>query len=160
MTIDCVYYNDFIRCYRDGVVERLNKSFKPPKWTIVENTANDGNDGYNQIRINGKNIYRHRLITFCFLDLENIVSESGADDCIDHINGNKLDNRVVNLKITTMQGNNQNRTRAKGYYWNKDKKKWHAQIYLNYKNIFLGYYTTEEEARQAYLTAKEKYHIH
>jgi hypothetical protein len=159
MTIDCVYYTPEIRCYRDGVVERLNKNFKPPKWTIVENTDNHGN-GYNEIGINDKNIYRHRIIAFCFLGLDDIVSAKGADDCIDHINGNRLDNRVANLKITTMQGNNHNQTRAKGYCWNKRYKKYQAQIYLNKKQIHLGYYNTEEEARQAYLTAKLKYHLH
>ena len=159
MTIDCVYYNDDIRCYRDGVVERLDKRFKPPKWKEVENTDNDGH-GYNTIGINDKMIYRHRLLAYCFLGLNDIVGISGGDDCIDHINGNPLDNRVANLRITTMQGNTQNQTQAKGYYWNKQNKKWHAQIHLNKKTIYLGYYTTEEEARQAYLTGKEKYHIH
>ena len=153
---DCEYYNDFIRCYRDGVVERF---WRNCYWRVVENTANHS-DGYNQIKINGKMILRHRIIAFCFLELENIVGASGADDCIDHINGNKLDNRVANLKITTHQGNQHNQTRAKGCYWDKHANKWKAQIYLNYKNIFLGYYDTEEKAHQAYLTAKEKYHIH
>ena len=74
MTIDCAYYNDDIKCYRNGVVERLNKRFKPPKWTLVENTANSAH-GYNQININGKMIFRHRIIAFCFLGLENIVTE-------------------------------------------------------------------------------------
>jgi len=154
--IDCVYYNDFIRCYRSGRVERL---FKRKGWTLVENTANNGN-GYNQIKINGKMIFRHRIIAFCFLGLNDIVGIAGADDCIDHISGIRLDNRVSNLKITTQQGNHHNRTKAKGYYWNKRDKKWQPQIKVNYKTINLGYYDTEEEARQAYLTAKEKYHIH
>jgi hypothetical protein len=48
-------------------------------------------------------------------------------------------------------------TNAKGY--TKRKNKWIAQIKLDYKNIYLGSYNTEEEARQAYLLAKEKYHI-
>ena len=125
----------------------------------MENTANSRN-GYNEIGINGKLIYRHRLIAFCFLGLNDIVGEKGADDCIDHINGNKLDNRVANLRITTHQGNNHNRTQAKGYSWHKRDKNWKAQITLNNKTIHVGYYDTEEDAHQAYLTAKEKYHIH
>ena len=157
--IDCVYYNDYIRCYRDGRVERLNKHFKPPKWTLVENTANNG-FGYNTIRIISKSIFRHRIIAFCFLGLENIATEKGADDCIDHINGITIDNHVKNLRITTQQGNNHNRTRVKGYSWDKKNKKYEANIKVNYKKIHLGYYDTEEEARQAYLTAKPIYHIH
>ena len=155
--INCVYYNDYVRCYRYGVVERLDKRFKNPEWKIVENNAN--HNGYNTIKINGIHIRRHRLLAYCFLGLENVVGESGRDDCIDHINGIPLDNRVANLRITTQQGNQQNQTKAKGYYWNKRKQKWNAQIILNYKTIYLGLYDTEEEARQAYLDAKLKYHI-
>ena len=51
------------------------------------------------------------------------------------------------------------RTRAKGYYWDKATNKWLAQIAFNKKDMNLGRYTTEQEARQAYLNAKEKYHI-
>ena len=156
--IDLVYYNDDIRCYRDGRVERLNQNYKPAKWTIVENTANHSGE-YNKIGINGKFILRHRLLAYCFLGLDDIVGERGADDCIDHRYGNKLDNRVENLRITTQQGNQHNQTKAKGYSWNKQNNKYHASIKLNGKDIHLGYYTTEEEARQAYLRGKEKYHI-
>jgi len=156
MTIDCVYFNDYIRCFRDGRVERLDKRFKNPKWRIIENTDNE--NGYNDIKINGVDIKRHRLMAYCFLGLKNIVGKSGANDCIDHINGDKLDNRVENLRITTHQGNQQNQTKAKGYYWNNEKNKWRASIGINGKLIHLGYYDTEEEAHEAYLRAKPIYH--
>ena len=153
--IDCIYYTDDIRCYKNGVVERL---FRNKYWKIVENTNNNGR-GYNIITINGKKIRRHRLLAYCFLGLDDIVGKSGADDCIDHINGTRLDNRIANLRITTHQGNHHNHTKAKGYCWNKQNKKYEARIGLNYKNINLGYYDTEEEAKQAYLEGKKKYHI-
>ena len=153
MTIDCIYYNDKIRCFRDGGVERFWKK----GWNIVEN--NDNHNGYNVVGINGKMIFRHRLIAFCFLGLNNIVGESGRDDCIDHRYGNKLDNSVDNLRITTASGNQHNRPKAKGYSWDCKYKKWKSALKVNNKNIHLGYYTTEEEARQAYLDGKQKYHI-
>jgi len=153
--IDLVYYTDAIRCYRNGVVERF---FRNKYWRIVENTANH-NDGYNQIGINGKLILRHRIVAYCFLGLDDIVGTKTGECVIDHENGDKLDNRVKNLRITTNQGNSQNRPTAKGYSWHKRDKKWSSQIRLNDKLIYLGYYTTEAEARQAYLTAKDKYHI-
>ncbi len=157
--MDCVYYNDFIRCYRSGRVERIHKQRYKNGWYEVENIVSI-RDGYNTIRIDGKNIRRQRLIAYCFLGLKNIVGKSGGDDCIDHINGNKLDNRVENLRITTHQKNNQNQTRAKGYCWIKHAKKWIAYIVVNYKRIHLGYYDTKEDAHQAYLNAKPIYHIH
>jgi len=154
--IDLVYYTPELRCFRDGRVERF---FRNCYWKEVENTANDGH-GYNRFEINGKKFLRHRIIAFCFLGLHNIVGASGADDCIDHIKGNKLDNSVEKLRITTHQGNTHNQLRAKGYSWHKQNKKFQAQIKVNKKTIHLGYYDTEEDARQAYLTGKEKYHIH
>jgi hypothetical protein len=77
---------------------------------------------------------------------------------IDHINGIKYDNRINNLRYVTKQQNSFN-TNAKGYCWSKKSKKWVSYICINYKQIYLGLYNTEEEARQAYLNAKEKYHI-
>jgi hypothetical protein len=153
--IDLVYYTDAIRCYRNGVVERF---FRNKYWRVVKNTANNG-DGYNTININGKMILRQRLLAYCFLGLDDIVGTKTGECVIDHKSGDTLDNSLANLRITTQQGNNQNQTTAKGYYWNKRDKKWNARIGLNGKHIHLGYYTTEAEARQAYLIAKEKYHI-
>ena len=151
---ECKYYNEFIRCYRNGKVERF---YRNCYWKVVENT--DNNKGYNCISINGKMILRHRIIAYCFLGLEDIVGKKNLDNSIDHLNGNRTDNRVDNLRITTNQGNSQNRKNTKGYTWNKQRNKWKAQIYTDKKKIFLGRFNTEQEARQAYLTAKAKYHI-
>lgn len=80
-------------------------------------------------------------------------------EIIDHINGIKTDNRIENLRSVSQQVNQWNRNTAKGYHWNTKENIWKAQIRVNYKRINLGRYNTEEEARQAYLNAKEKYHI-
>ena len=77
---------------------------------------------------------------------------------IDHINGNKCDNRICNLRSVTHQENHFNIIKSKGYYWNQKINKWHSQITLNYKIIHLGYFDNEEDARVTYLQAKEKYH--
>ncbi len=151
--IDCIYFNDTIRCYRNGVVERL---FRNCYWKIVENTGNC--KGYDTIGINGKMISRHRLMAYCFLGLNDIVGDKIGTDLIDHIDNNPLNNSVANLRIATPSINQQNR-KHKGYYFNKKRGLFKSQIWLDGKNIYLGYYATEEEARQAYLSGKEKYHI-
>ena len=80
-------------------------------------------------------------------------------DVLDHINKNKKDNRICNLRIVTNQQNSFN-TNAKGYSYQKDaKRKWRSEIMVDGKSIYLGRFYTEEEARQAYLEAKQKYHI-
>jgi hypothetical protein len=78
---------------------------------------------------------------------------------IDHINGIRDDNRICNLRSVTHQKNQWNATKAKGYTWNKRVNKWKSQITINNKKIYLGYYDDENDARQAYLKAKEQYHI-
>lgn len=47
-------------------------------------------------------------------------------------------------------------TRARGYSWNEQDQKWRARIRSNYKQIHLGCFDTEKEARQAYQKAKNK----
>jgi hypothetical protein len=79
-------------------------------------------------------------------------------DYIDHVNGIKDDNRICNLRIVTHQQNHWNRTKAKGYYFSKSHNKFHSQININGVVKFLGHFNTEDEARIAYIKAKEIYH--
>jgi hypothetical protein len=78
---------------------------------------------------------------------------------IDHINGIRDDNRICNLRSVTHQQNGYNRTTAKGYYFVKRDNIYRAEITFNSKKITLGSFEKEEDARAAYLEAKEKYHI-
>lgn len=78
---------------------------------------------------------------------------------LDHINGIKTDNRIINLRSVNTQQNAWNRKSVKGYSYHKKNRKWVAQISIKGINTNIGYYETEEEARQAYLDAKKIYHI-
>ena len=80
-------------------------------------------------------------------------------EMLDHINGIRTDNRICNLRSINKQQNHFNRVKAKGYTWHKHKNKWQSTICLSGKSYFLGLYKTEEEARNAYLAAKKKYHV-
>jgi hypothetical protein len=77
---------------------------------------------------------------------------------IDHIDGNRTNNFLSNLRVVTNQQNHFNETKAKGYSWHKQNKKWTAYINLNDKKMHLGCYDSEAEARTAYLDAKKIYH--
>jgi hypothetical protein len=78
-------------------------------------------------------------------------------EMLDHINQIKTDNRISNLRIVSHSQNMYN-TNSKGYYWHKSSNKWRSRITFEGKNIHLGYFNTEEEARQAYISAKSVYH--
>jgi hypothetical protein len=78
---------------------------------------------------------------------------------LDHINGIRKDNRIKNLRSVTCQKNHFNRSNVKGFTFYKRDKIFIAQICVNDKRIILGRFITEEEAREAYLKAKEKYHV-
>ena len=79
-------------------------------------------------------------------------------EMLDHINRDKSDNRISNLRMVNHQQNCFNNN-YKGYTWDKTRNKWKAQIHINDKTIYLGRYDNEEDARQSYLIAKQKYHI-
>jgi len=76
---------------------------------------------------------------------------------VDHINGNKLDNRISNLRYVTHAQNVMNQAKRitnssgyKGVTWNKEAKKWKVQLGLNGKRHFGGYFDDLEEAAKAY----------
>lgn len=82
---------------------------------------------------------------------------------VDHINGVKADNRIVNLRLVTPTQNQQNKagygTYAKGVTWRDRKEKpFQAKIRVNGDRIHLGSFATEEEAAEAYRVAALKHH--
>ena len=94
----------------------------------------------------------HRLVAKAFLpDFEETLE-------IDHVDRNKLNNNLSNLRMVTHQENMFNRN-VKGYTWHKKAKKFRAYIAINAEKIHLGLFDKEEDARAAYLKAKEVYHI-
>jgi len=113
--------------------------------------------GYMVVCLRKKNYYQitkyvHRLIAETFLEADDKRNE------VDHIDGDKTNNNINNLRWASRSENMQNKRTTKGYYWNKQEGKWYAKITANKKTIYLGFYDTEEDARQAYLNAKKIHH--
>tara|TARA_R110002012_G_scaffold129896_1_gene282393 strand:+ start:325 stop:795 length:471 start_codon:yes stop_codon:yes gene_type:complete len=141
-----------LRFYRCGKVER---EWKNKGWCLVENTGNR-TDGYNTITIGGKPYLRHRLMMAAWNPLFNIKNK---EYCVDHIDGDRLNNSFENLRAVTHQGNSFNNHCARGYTLDKRYNKYQAKIFANGRIRGLGLYETEEEARAAYLAGKEKFHV-
>ena len=110
--------------------------------------------GYNRIRCGNKHYLRHRIIAYAFLSLD----ITDTNKMIDHIDGNRINNKLCNLRIVSPQQNQWNRTHAKGWCWDKDRQKFKSNIKVNGKSKHLGHFTNENDARQAYLNAKLLYH--
>jgi hypothetical protein len=86
------------------------------------------------------------------------------DDQIDHINGVKDDNRISNLRVVSQQENTKNQfmsvkntSGTTGVTWNKQKRKWKAQVMVDKRCLSLGYFNTIEEAAAARKQADIKY---
>lgn len=102
-----------------------------------------------------------------FPNLLLMTGDSPPDDMtVDHIDGDKLNNRWSNLRVVTQAVNNQNLRSARvgsksgliGAHWNKQDKKWQAGIRINGKNVHLGKFDTPEEAHAAYIAKKREVH--
>jgi len=76
----------------------------------------------------------------------------------DHINGDRLDNRLCNLRGVSNQENSFNQKNSKGYSYNARSRKWQAHIKINGKLLYLGLYATPDEAHAAYVAAKTVWH--
>lgn len=117
--------------------------------------------GYRVIRLGKKSIRACRLAWF----VSKGVWPNGE---IDHINGDRLDDRLENLRVVDRAGNSQNKCGAQannrscgllGVTWNKQHQRWQAKIMANKVRHHVGYFDNPEEAHTAYIAAKARLHI-
>jgi hypothetical protein len=94
-----------------------------------------------------KNFRVHKLVAQSFLE------NKGNLQCVDHINNNKTDNRLDNLRYATSQLNNHNTrirkdntTGVKGISFHKKCNKYYVRIMINKKQKHIGCFTTLEQA--------------
>lgn len=107
--------------------------------------------GYVMLKVDGKQYRAHRL---AFL----YMYGKWPKGQVDHIEGDKADNRMSKLKVVTSRGNQSNRYthrngRLVGTSFHKMTGKWQAKIVFDKKAVYLGLYTTEKEAHEAYIKA-------
>lgn len=136
---------EFLWKHRDTHKEKLGKRAE------IKTTH-----GYLQVTIDNSVYYAHRL---AFLYVNNVWPK-----VIDHINGIKTDNRIINLRSVSQKTNIENVKNARRHNSNKmlgvyaSKDKFQSKISVNGVCIYLGRFQTKEDAHQAFLQAKRKFH--
>lgn len=122
-----------------------------------------GNTGYRQIFIGRKGYLAHRLIWA-------IVHGEWPESDIDHIDGNRANNALTNLRLVTKAQNMQNlavtgKKTASGLAGacyvpggKRRRDRWEARIKVKGVVTYLGHFKSPEEAHQAYLGAKAQLH--
>jgi hypothetical protein len=104
--------------------------------------------GYRGIRVDSVQTYIHRLV---FLHVHGYEPK-----IVDHLNGDRSDNRLANLRDVTQSINLRNRRVSSanksgitGVFWCTDKGRWAARIKVNRRTTHLGYFTDIQDAAAA-----------
>jgi hypothetical protein len=106
--------------------------------------------GYVVMRGDSKVLYGHRIAWFKTYGVWPVM--------IDHINGNRTDNCIANLREVTAAQNIQNTVHGKGTHYHKPSKSWKSAICINHRQIHLGYFPDAASAAECYQFAKEFFH--
>jgi hypothetical protein len=114
--------------------------------------------GYREVFLCGNYAKAHRLVWL-------IQFGQWPPHGVDHINGNKTDNRLANLRLADPGENLQNRTVQRnnssghtGVSWDEGKGLWRAAIYVGKRKKFIGRFKSKEMAAEAYRQAKADLH--
>ena len=156
------YFKEIID-FPDYIISNLCRviSFKANKPRILKSFINKSN-GYSAIRLyengKGKSFYIHRLIAQHFLE------DFDCNLCVDHIDRNKINNDISNLRMVTFSINNRNvgasknnKSGYRGVFFDKVTKKWKVSIKVGDKRAYIGRYMSKDRAVEARREAELEY---
>lgn len=139
----------------DGTLVRKVTTNARAKAGTVSGTANKA--GYLRTTVAGRSYYNHHLVWLLF--------HGSLPKLLDHINGDRADNRIENLRECTQAENmrncrnkKNNSTGVKGVTWRPTKGKFRARLTVNNQEICVGHYATLEEAAHALQEARLTHH--
>jgi len=123
------------------------------KEKILKN--NLGNNGYMRVGLYKKGVQSKRMIHQLMAEAFLNHKVKGTKLVCDHIDNDKLNNKLENIQIISFRENISKDIRIGtskyiGVSWNSSRKKWLSQIMINKKILFLGYFKNELEASKSY----------
>ena len=114
--------------------------------------------GYVVILVDGISYRAHRLAWL-------YMHGRWPNGDVDHIDGNRADNRIANLREATRTQNNcnaslrrNNKSGVTGVSWVRQRLKWTARVYVGNSGVYLGVFNTFDEAVTARKAAADKYY--
>lgn len=133
-------------------------------WDIANKFGNGNGRWCARLNNQRRKFYFQKAHQGKIYELHRLIVGAKKGDYVDHINGNTLDNRSINLRICTNGANLRNAklrkgnpSGARGVGWDKVTQSWTAQIKVNYRRIWLGRHKTLKSAIQARKQAEIKY---
>jgi hypothetical protein len=145
------YFGEYFQ-YRDGLLFRKSDLSKPVGYP-------NGRGRYLYVNFKGKQYAVHKIIYALFTG----IYKTGREYAIDHLDGNRHNNKIENLKLVIKRENDMNlkchregklvgASLRKKYVY----KKWQARLRVNGITKSLGFFRTEKEAHDAYMQAVAK----
>ena len=139
-----------------GIFRRLKGSYRGAKPGDIAGSRHIA--GYVKFCLLGRSYLAHRAAFF------HMTGEWPSGD-IDHINGDRSDNRWANLRLATRSQNccnsqksRRNSSGHKGIRFHQEFKKWTAEVGFQGRRLYLGSFDTAEEAKAAYLNKAAEMH--
>ena len=137
---------------------RFNKTFNT-RYAGKEAFSYTTTYGYKEGSLLNQRVLAH-TVAYLFKTGEWVIG-------LDHLNGDKADNRACNLRKADHALNARNMPKKKtntsgftGVYWNKQRSKWQARLQVDGRQHHLGCFDTPEEANEARLEANEVHGFH
>jgi hypothetical protein len=157
------YARERLEYHEDGYLIWKYCASKPGNWNsrYAGKRVDSGKTikGYTYIAID---YVTYKISRVIYIHVHGVLDDN---DIVDHIDGNRDNNRIENLRIATASQNSMNKKRTtlnssgyKGVGKLRRSNKWVAQICKNGKNHHLGCFETAEEAYQAYCKAANSMH--
>ena len=143
--------------YKDGNLYWKNKTTNLSRVKINAIAGSTGKKGYLQIGINQKLYLAHRVIF--------LMHHGYMPDFVDHIDGNKENNFIENLREASRGQNRMNsklqlnnKSTIKNVNWHKKQNKWVVQLGVEGKKLYFGAYFDLNVAKFVAETMRHKYH--